>query len=635
MNRIAALPDHLINQIAAGEVIERPASALKELLENSIDAEATQINIDLANGGTKLLRVTDNGKGIHPDDLSLALHRHATSKIKSLQDLERVKSMGFRGEGLASIAAVSRLTLTSRQDNSPHAQQIIAIDGTIHPISAAAHELGTTVEIIDLYFNTPARRKFLKTDSTEYAHCLTTVERIALANPQIGFTVKHNGKVTLRLASQTLLERAAAILGAGFAEAGIAVNAEGPLFSLTGLISPPTFNQAKSDAQYFYVNNRFVRDKVLQHAVKQAYKDVLHNQLNPAYALFLTIPTEAVDVNVHPKKTEVRFRESQAVHQWVFHALHKVLAETTPANHLSQSTPTQSSDSSLMTSPTLSGSLPFSNSPSSSNRANSQSTQSYPAGGGLTSNTGFSPAPFRNQSYSSQRPLNLQQTQEALASYEVLYQDTKNSVDLETDNTIDEPISLPPLGFALGQLLGIYILAQAEDSLILVDMHAAHERINYEKLKIQLDSGSLAAQSLLIPISFTATHQEISVLNEATEALQTLGLELSALGENQIAIRAVPQILRHANPIPLVQNILADILQYGASNSITEQRNHVLSTMACHGSIRANRQLNLPEMNALLREMEQTPRADQCNHGRPTWVKLSLQELDALFMRGQ
>lgn len=619
MNRIASLPDHLINQIAAGEVIERPASALKELLENSIDATATQITIDLANGGSKLLRVTDNGQGIHFDDLILALHRHATSKIKSLQDLEQVQSMGFRGEGLASIAAVSRLTLTSRQKDTAHAQQITAIDGTIHPITAAAHEAGTTVEMIDLYFNTPARRKFLKADATEYAHCLTTVERIALAHPHIGFTVRHNGKVTLRLDPQTLPERAAAILGVEFSAASITIDAAGTLGSLTGLIAPATFTQAKSDAQYFYVNNRFVRDKVLQHAVKQAYKDVLHHQKNPAYALFLTILAKGVDVNVHPKKIEVRFHESQAVHQWVFHTLHKALAQT-PAHNITAAANLKSSGN-----PSLTNSL---NNPHNQNNATGIDKT-------LKSNTSFTPAPFRSQTHSQQRPLSLQQTQEALMNYEVLYQDIKNSQDV-TQHTPTETMPLPPLGFALGQLLGIYILAQAADGLILVDMHAAHERINYERLKKQLEAaGHLASQTLLIPVSFTASHQEISVLETAQETLQTLGLELSALSENQIAIRAMPQILSQTNAIALAQNVLADILQYGQSHIIKEQCNQILSTMACYGSIRANRQLNLSEMNALLREMELTPRADQCNHGRPTWIKLSLTELDSLFMRGK
>ena len=627
MKRIAPLPDHLINQISAGEVVERPANALKEILENSIDAGATEISVELAQGGIKLIRVRDNGAGIHADDLPLALSRHATSKIACLNDLEHVTSMGFRGEGLASIASVSRLSLTSRQKHSDYAAMIRAVDGTLSDVSAASHPVGTTVEVTDLFFNTPARRKFLKTEATEYAHCATVVERLALAYPHIAFSLKRDGKTVFHYPSQTLAQRISVIVGEEFVAAALPLDNTHNTLRLHGMVAKPTFTKGKSEKQYCFINHRFVRDKVMQHAVKQAYRDVLHQQLAPAYVLFLELPPEAVDVNVHPTKAEVRFRDSQAVHQLVFHTLNKTLAQTR-----ADQTESISHAASLL-----------------------------PPSADITTPTTLAPQPVPTKksppvAYTptaripQQRSLSLRESQAALNTYATLYQKDDGDPELQqleqqrfgtpTPSPLSSPpnssAELPPLGFAIAQLLGIYILAQAEDSLILVDMHAAAERVNYEKMKAQrAQAGALASQALLIPVSFTASHEEMAALAEHGDSIKQFGLDLSALSNHTIAVRAVPQMLSKADVAELSRQILHEFAQIGTSHTIAARENQILSTMACHGSIRAGRQLTLPEMNALLRDMENTPRSNQCNHGRPTWVRLSLKELDTLFLRGQ
>lgn len=627
MKRIAPLPDHLINQISAGEVVERPANALKEILENSIDAGATEISVELAQGGIKLIRVRDNGAGIHADDLPLALSRHATSKIACLNDLEHVTSMGFRGEGLASIASVSRLSLTSRQKDNDYAAMIRAVDGTLSDVSAASHPVGTTVEVTDLFFNTPARRKFLKTEATEYAHCATVVERLALAYPHIAFSLKRDGKTVFHYPSQTLAQRISVIVGEEFVAAALPLDNTHNTLRLHGMVAKPTFTKGKSEKQYCFINHRFVRDKVMQHAVKQAYRDVLHQQLAPAYVLFLELPPEAVDVNVHPTKAEVRFRDSQAVHQLVFHTLNKTLAQTR-----ADQTESISHAASLL-----------------------------PPSADITTPTTLAPQPVPTKksppvAYTptaripQQRSLSLRESQAALNTYATLYQKDDGDPELQqleqqrfgtlTPSPLSSPpnssAELPPLGFAIAQLLGIYILAQAEDSLILVDMHAAAERVNYEKMKAQrAQAGALASQALLIPVSFTASHEEMAALAEHGDSIKQFGLDLSALSNHTIAVRAVPQMLSKADVAELSRQILHEFAQIGTSHTIAARENQILSTMACHGSIRAGRQLTLPEMNALLRDMENTPRSNQCNHGRPTWVRLSLKELDTLFLRGQ
>ena len=664
MSRIAALPDHLVNQIAAGEVVERPANALKEIVENSIDAGATAIEVELAGGGIRLIRVSDNGGGIHPDDIELALHRHATSKIKTLNDLEHVASMGFRGEGLASIASVSRLTLTSRQDGSAHATQVKAEDGKLSSPAAAAHPVGTTIEAAELFFNTPARRKFLKSENTEYAHCATMLERLALAHPHIAFSLKRDGKQVFKLPAQSLHERIAAIVGEDFQAASLEIDSGNGALRLYGAIAKPTFAKGKTDKQYCFVNHRFVRDKVMLHAVKQAYRDVLHNALTPAFVLFLDLPPEAVDVNVHPTKTEIRFRDSQQVHQLVFHTLNKALADTRA--DLTESvgnagevlheitgirpaaTSSENEHHQFHTNPTASSENIFAAVP---NTHTSEPRNTFSSGK-------TAPMPYQAARAPQQRSLSLRENRAALNTYAELFKNTAaDEADIElaqfeqarfgnTSATSSETPArsfsddpkpeLPPLGFAIAQLLGIYILAQAEDSLLLIDMHAAAERVNYEKMKRQRqENGNLQSQRLLIPVTFAASHEECATLADHADALAGFGLELSDMGGNTLAVRAVPAMLGKADVVSLAKDVLGELAQVGSSQTIEEHENHILATMSCHGSVRAGRQLTLPEMNALLRDMENTPRSNQCNHGRPTWVKLTLKELDALFLRGQ
>jgi len=626
MPRIHALPDHLVNQIAAGEVVERPAAALKEIIENSIDAGATRIQVELAGGGIRLIRVADNGSGIHADDLPLALSRHATSKIASLQDLEHVRSMGFRGEGLASIASVSRLTLTSRQEGSPAARQVRARDGQIEPAAAAAHPVGTSVEVADLFFNTPARRKFLKSENTEYAHCATVFDRLALANPHIAFELAHNGKTTAKYPAQSQNERIAAVLGPDFQAASLPIDSGNGILRLHGLIAKPTFAQGRSSQQYCFVNNRFVRDKVMLHAAKQAYRDVLHQQITPAFVLFLELPPEMVDVNVHPTKTEIRFRDSQAVHQLVFHTLNKALADTR-----ADQTDSVSNAGSLL------------------QHIHSQRLPESGQGEFSGSPSARTPVAYSPARAPQQQRLTLQERRAAWQTYAELYKPSGSEdpelAALEQSRFAPsaEAARLPethaeehPLGFAIAQLLGIYILAQAENSLLLIDMHAAAERVNYEKMKAQRQShGSLHSQQLLIPVSFEASHEEIAALAEHADLLRQYGLDCSAVGSHTIAVRAVPQMLGKADIPELARSMLQEAAHTGSIRTVEERENRILSTMACHGSVRAGRRLTLPEMNALLRDMENTPRSNQCNHGRPTWVKLTLADLDSLFLRGQ
>ena len=626
MPRIHALPDHLVNQIAAGEVVERPAAALKEIIENSIDAGATRLQIELAGGGIRLIRVADNGSGIHADDLPLALSRHATSKIASLQDLEHVRSMGFRGEGLASIASVSRLTLTSRQEGSPAARQVRARDGQIEPAAAAAHPVGTSVEVADLFFNTPARRKFLKSENTEYAHCATVFDCLALANPHIAFELVHNGKTTAKYPAQSQNERIAAVLGADFQAASLPIDSGNGILRLHGLIAKPTFAQGRSSQQYCFVNNRFVRDKVMLHAAKQAYRDVLHQQITPAFVLFLELPPEMVDVNVHPTKTEIRFRDSQAVHQLVFHTLNKALADTR-----ADQTDSVSNAGSLL------------------QHIHSQRLPESGQGEFSGSPSARTPVAYSPARAPQQQRLTLQESRADWQTYAELYKHSGSEdpelAALEQSRFAPsaEAARLPethaeehPLGFAIAQLLGIYILAQAENSLLLIDMHAAAERVNYEKMKAQRQShGSLHSQQLLIPVSFEAGHEEMAALAEHADLLRQYGLDCSAVGSHTIAVRAVPQMLSKADIPELARSMLQEAAHTGSIRTVEERENRILSTMACHGSVRAGRRLTLPEMNALLRDMENTPRSNQCNHGRPTWVKLTLADLDALFLRGQ
>jgi len=577
---IRVLPDLLISQIAAGEVIERPASALKELLENSLDAGATRIAVDLVQGGIKLLRVADNGGGISRDELTLALARHATSKISDLADLDRVATLGFRGEALASIASVARLTLTSRQPAAAHAWRVRAEGGEVSAPEPAALAEGTTVEVGDLYFNTPARRKFLKTEATEHGHCDEMFRRAALARPDLAFALTHNGRAQWSLKPGSPGERIAAVLGEDFRAASLALDEAAGRLRLSGLAALPAYSRAARDAQYVFVNGRFVRDRLLAHAIREAYRDVLHEARFPAFVLFLEIEPELVDVNVHPTKIEVRFREPQAVHRFVFHALERALG------------------------------------------AGRQGSAAAPA---PLSGPGPRPA-------FAQAGLGFGVAQPA-AAYGAAFAQAARA---EAAAPAPEPgQEIPPLGFALAQLQGVYILAQNSRGLVVVDMHAAHERVVYEKLKQALDLRAMPMQPLLIPVTFRAEGLEVATAEEHGEVLRELGFELAVLSPTTLALRAVPAVLQDADSAELARSVLRDLREFGASQALAARRNELLATMACHGAVRARRSLTLPEMNALLREMEATERADQCNHGRPTWFQISLDELDRMFMRGQ
>ena len=584
MTSIKPLPDLLISQIAAGEVVERPASVLKELLENSIDAGARQIDVQLIEGGTRSIRVADDGSGIAKEDLPLALARHATSKIASLGDLERVASYGFRGEALASIASVARLTLTSRTAGTDHAWRIAADDLSLAPAALAA---GTVIEAADLYFNTPARRKFLKQEATEYGHCDEVLRRMALARPDIAFSLSHNGSVKHRLGATDLPQRARETLGTEFTGQTRVVDIAAGDLRLTGFAALPAYSRAGRDAQYFFVNGRFVRDKLLAHAVRQAYADILHDSRHPAYVLFLELDPAALDVNVHPAKIEVRFREARGVHQFVFHALQRVLAAP-----LAQD-----------------------------------------AGPGASA-----PSPWQGQ-----RQTTLAVDEPAVAAYFDFVTQSGSPVPAGEAPDDVSPDSMPrpegsglgQLGYALAQLHGIFILAQNTAGLVLVDMHAAHERILYEKLKNTLADDRPATQSLLIPALLTASATEMATAEEHAAALARLGFGIAAAGPNELAVRSVPALLANSPIAELLRAVLADLKEFPESRVIEARGNELLATMACHGAVRARRSLSIPEMNALLREMEATDRADQCNHGRPTWAQLSLADLDRLFLRGR
>ena len=610
MRSIRLLPDLLISQIAAGEVVERPAAALKELLENSLDAGADRISVVLQQGGVSMIRVLDNGGGIGRDELSLAVARHATSKIAAFADLERVGTLGFRGEALASIGAVAELSVTSRTAALPHAFRIEVNGGEVSSVAPAALEPGTQVEVRELYFNTPARRKFLKSEATEFGHCDEVFKRIALARPDAAFTLQHNARTHWRLTpvAAGARERIATLLGEEFAEQAIALDERSGDFRLSGFVASPTASRSGRDAQYVYVNGRFVRDKLISHAIRQAYQDVLHGDRQPAYALFLEVDPAAVDVNVHPTKIEVRFRDPRAIHQLIFHALTKALAR--PVG-LSQSQHLAERNVAM---------------------AHAGMAEAGGAGGMDYRQTSAPPALF-SSGYQGRL-----QVAEPVAFYETLFGAGRL---LATQAAAGAPAAAQiqsegqPLGFALAQLLGIYILAQNRHGLVIVDMHAAHERVMYEKLKTALDASGIASQPLLIPVAFSAHALEVAAVEEQGSVLAELGFELAVLSPTQIAVRAVPAMLSDADAAKLARAVLGDIVEHGASRVLTERRNQLLASMACHAAVRANRVLTIPEMNALLREMEATERSGQCNHGRPTWFQLTLADLDKLFLRGQ
>ena len=625
LTTIRVLPDLLINQIAAGEVVERPAAALKELLENSLDAGACAIDIDLLQGGVKRLRVSDDGSGIAADELPLALARHATSKIRVLDDLERVASLGFRGEALASLSAISRLSIASRLQAATRGASIEAIGGALSAVEPVALERGTVVTAEDLFFNTPARRKFLKSEATEFGHCEDMALRIAVAVPQVALSLAHNGRRLWLYPASDALTRMRAVLGEEFADASVEIGERSPAFSISGWIALPRYSRAGRDRQYLFVNGRFVRDKLLTHAIREAYADVLHHQRQPAYVLFIDIDPGMVDVNVHPAKAEVRFRDSRAVHQFVFHALNKALSR-----------------SAAQTSPAMADPLAW---------VSGRSGNSGSSGGNYTaSGAGTAAASgFTDWRRAEQGGFNTQSVRESTAFYETLRGMPAQMQDplpgsgvgmgaglgAGLDAIEAASADLPPLGFALAQLHGIYILAQNRDGLVLVDMHAAHERIVYEKLKAALDLNQLASQPLIAPIAMTLGPRELPLIETHRAFFVQLGFDLAVLSPTEIAVRAVPAMLPGLDVSAMLRELLDDLAEHGASRALADKRDEILGTMACHGSVRANRMLTLPEMNALLRDMEATERSGQCNHGRPTWYQFALSDLDKLFMRGR
>jgi len=615
---IQALPDQLISQIAAGEVVERPSAVVKELLENALDAGSTQITIRLEEGGVKRIAITDNGRGISPDQLPLALARHATSKIASLTDLENVATLGFRGEALASIAAVAAVTVTSRTADAPHAWEIVGShQGTVAPSSGA---FGTTIDVQDLYFNTPARRKFLKSEQTEYGHCAEVVRRIALARPDVAFSLSHNGRTIDHWNVAEMAKRSAHILGSDFAEARLPIDETAGPLRIHGYAGLPTASKARADGQFFYVNGRFVRDKLLVHAVRAAYQDVLHGDRFPSYVLALDLDPALVDVNVHPSKIEVRFRDSRAVHQFVFHAVQRALAQTSATSFGTAPAP-----------------LPAADVGGGASTWRPREHEQIGFGAQLSSPT-FSPSPFAPGSR-----YDAPGVAQKMDSYGALFASGSSAASAPVTPYVAPAQTMSndeyPLGFALAQLHGIYILAQNAKGMVLVDMHAAHERILYEQLKTaldaQVDGQDMQVQSLLIPVTFFADPVEVGTAQENQDTLKALGFDIAAISPTTLAVRSVPTLLKNADAQTLARDVLRDVREFGGSRVLIERRNELLGTLACHTAVRANRILSVPEMNALLRQMEQTERADQCNHGRPTWVQLDISSLDKLFLRGQ
>ena len=643
--RIKRLSPQLANQIAAGEVVERPASVVKELLENSIDAGATQIDVDIEQGGIRLIRIRDNGKGMIKDDMPLALSRHATSKIYQAEDLEAVNSLGFRGEALPSISSVSRLNLRSRTASDENGWQL---QGDGREIATepepVAHPQGTTLEVRDLFYNTPARRKFLKTEKTEFNHLEDVIKRIGLSNYGVGITLRHNQTPRLNLhpaATQEAKEkRIANVCGKPFIESSIYLEIEASGLKLYGWVGLPTFTRSQGDLQYFYVNGRMIKDRLVTHAVRQAYHDVIYHGRHPAYVLYLEIDPTLVDVNAHPTKHEVRFREGRMVHDFLFRSLHQALGDVRPGGD-------KQVDSEEGTSHSESALTPGNQTNTSNNLVANSST-------------------YRPQ-MTEQENMALQ-VAEQVSAYRALHsnQQVNGSIDgAGPDKSADGSFAqarglysgvgpfadssglsaqtgeigsaggMPPLGFAVAQLHGVFILSQSEQGLIVVDMHAAHERITYERMKTAYENESIISMPLLVPLNISVSEKEASVADENHQLFSDFGFEVDRLGLETVVIRQIPSMLKNADIDGLVRDVLADVIRYGSSERIRQSVNELMGTMACHGSVRANRQLTIPEMNALLRDMERTERSGQCNHGRPTWVQMSMKELDGLFMRGQ
>ena len=649
MKPIRLLDNRLANQIAAGEVVERPASVVKELLENSLDAGAKRVTLEVENGGVKLIRIRDDGHGIAKDDLPLALSRHATSKISELEDLEGVATLGFRGEALASVSSVSRLTLTSHTEDQESGWQVQVEGRDMAPVvNPAPHPVGTTLEVKDLFFNTPARRKFLRTEKTEFSHLEEVVKRLALSRFDVGFTLRHNQRSIHQLRPATTQaekdRRVAALCSPKFIENAVIVDVEASGLKLWGWVGLPTFSRSSADFQYFFVNGRVIRDKLVAHAVRQAYKDVLYSGRHPTFVLYLELDPSLVDVNVHPTKHEVRFRDGRTVHNFLFSTLHRALGEVTPDTQLPPSTLTTPQPQATgidagefkgQESITLAASQKPA-SPVSSSWGNSAA--------GVTAN--------RNH----RETLDSGQIKRQLKAYGELYAQSAGSTPSVSEKPAmatgeaavpgyqkiqvqalpeTETSGMPPLGFAVAQLKGIYILAENEQGMILVDMHAAHERITYERMKVAWHADGIKAQPLLVPKSISVSDREADCAEEFLQYFEKLGLALERMGPETLLIRQIPVMLQNADVEKLVRDVLADLSQHGDSDKVEAQINEILATMACHGSVRAHRRLSIEEMNGLLRDMERTERSGQCNHGRPTWTLLTVDQLDKLFLRGR
>lgn len=626
---IRPLPEILINQIAAGEVVERPASVVKELVENAIDAGASRVDIDLEEGGVRLIRIRDNGSGIAPEQLPLAVSRHATSKIADLDDLESVATLGFRGEALPSIASVSRFTLSSRRAHDEHGSALQIEGGKIGEVTPRAHAPGTTVEVRELFYNVPARRKFLRAERTELGHIEEWLRSLALARPDVELRVSHNGKASRRYKPGDLYSdaRLAETLGEDFANQAVRVDHSGAGLRLHGWIAQPHYSRASADQQYLYVNGRSVRDRSVAHAVKMAYGDVLYHGRQPAYVLFLELDPTRVDVNVHPAKHEVRFRDSRLVHDFVYRTLKDALADTRAGMSAQEigAGPVHPVDAAAAPMASSAGASGFGLA-----RGPAPGAGSGGGGGGFS---GWRP----------QQPLGLQ-VADAPAAYAALYAAPAGAErgaalpPMPTENGLpvtSADAGVPPLGYAIAQLHGIYILAENAEGLIVVDMHAAHERIGYERLKNAHDGIGLQSQPLLVPITLAVGEREADTAESEAETLAALGFEVTRAGPGSLHVRSIPALLAHAEPEGLLRDVLTDLREHGQSRRVASACDELLSTMACHGAVRANRRLTVPEMNALLRDMEITERSGQCNHGRPTWARFSLAEIDRWFLRGR
>jgi DNA mismatch repair protein MutL len=630
---IQLLSDALISQIAAGEVIERPASVVKELVENALDARASRIELELERGGCGLVRVRDDGIGIQPGEIALALARHATSKIASLDDLESVATLGFRGEALPSIASVSRLSLVSRPAASAHAWSVEARDGVLAAPVPASHPIGTSVEVRDLFFNVPARRKFLRTEATEYQHIVRMLERLALSRFDVAFTLAHNGKTVWSLAAANSaperLARVAKICGEDFAGHVIELKHDTESLRLSGWLALPTFSRSQSDLQFAFLNGRFVRDKLFAGAVRLAYQDVLFHGRFPAYLLYLELDPTAVDVNAHPQKLEVRFRDSRRIHDFVFRTLERVLSDTRPNAESAGSAPldwlTGSARFDRVPPPNQARFvLPEGRPPRSGEDAYRSLVERTDLGLGIGEGQPGPSEHFHGPMPDGSGSVGNTQSAEAAHSHG----------DLHPRGDGQSRSDAAPLGYAIAQLHGVYILAQTADGIVLVDMHAAHERVMYERMK-KLLAGQTAQQQLLMPEILHVSPAQAEAAEAHAGEFAALGFGVTRLAPDQLALRAIPSLLVGRDPAGTVRDVLSDLLEQGHSRRVEESINHLLATMACHAAVRAQRNLSLPEMNALLREMEGTERADQCNHGRPTWVRLSISDLDRLFLRGR